>query len=85
MQEGPQINPDLAVDLSRAKDERLAADLSKAGIKARKRQLRLVEARRWAYDMKRTFKGIRGRRTRAEYIRIAIMNDPVLSAEIEND
>lgn len=66
----PNIHPELAADLSGAKDNQ-AADLSKEAIAARARQAKLEEAAGWARSMNRTFKGI-SRLTRRDYAELAV-------------
>ena len=80
----PRVNPSLAADLSKVKDKQEATDLSKEAIKARDRQRRMQHAAEWARHMKHTFKGI-SRLTKPDYIKLAIMRDPVLRKEYQNE
>lgn len=81
----PRVNPRLAADLGKLKDEQAATDLSKEAIKARDRARRMERAATWARDMVRVFKGIRGAPSRKEYITLAIKRDPVLREEYEHE
>lgn len=64
----PNIDPKLAADLSKASNEALAVDLSKQGLDARRRKLRVARMARRARAMNRTFKGITGSHNRRGYI-----------------
>lgn len=66
------LDPRLAADLTKPSGDRLAADLSKEGIKARKRDRKMRAAAAWSKAMKRAFKGIRGSHDRRGYNRRAI-------------
>ncbi len=81
----PRVNPRLAADLGKLKDEKAATDLSKEAIKGRDRARRMESAAKWAKQMSKVFKGIRGTPTRSEYITLAIKRDPVLKEEYENE
>lgn len=65
------VDPRLASDLS-SLTKGQAVDLSKAASKERARQRRMQAAADWVSGMHRTFKGIAGRRTRVQLVRIAI-------------
>ena len=81
----PRVNPRLAADLSKVKDKQAAADLSKDAIQARDRTRRMKRAAAWARKMKRNFKGITGAPSKPDYIKLAILRDPVLREEYTNE
>lgn len=81
----PRIDPRLAADLGRVKDEQVATDLSREAIKARDRSRRMQRAADWARAMSRVFKGITGAPKRSEYIKLAIQRDPVLKEEYDHE
>lgn len=78
-----RIDPSLATDLSKVSDEKLATDLSKSAIEARDLKRRLGLAAEWARDMKRTFKGIRGCKTRRQYAELAIERYGISREDLE--
>ena len=78
-----RIDPNLATDLSKVSDEKMAADLSKSAIEARALKRRLNRASKWARAMNRTFKGIAGSKTRRGYVLVALDQQGISFEDLE--
>lgn len=79
----PNVNPDLAADLSKPSNQQLAADLSRDAIEARAIKARLTRAAKWARAMNRSFKGISGSHSRRGYIEIALKKHNLTLDDVE--
>lgn len=79
----PNLNPDLAADLTKPSNEQLAADLSRDAIEVRRIKRRLRRAAKWARAMNRTFKGISGSQNRRGYIAVALERNDLTVEDVE--
>lgn len=79
----PNVNPDLAADLTKPSDQQLAADLSRDAIEARAIKTRLTRAAKWARVMNRSFKGINGSHNRRGYIEVALRKHDLTLEDVE--
>ncbi len=79
----PNINPQLAADLSKVSDEKVATDLSKSAIEARRLKRRFARAADEARAMSRTFKGIAGAPNRREHVLNALKRHDISLDDVE--